>query len=446
MIIFIVFILLIIGIGIFLYMYYSRESKLAEGIAYYDNDDYEKALEVLKSYIVAKPYDIRARKYLAELYLKQNEYILALKECIAITVSSYATFKEKADAYAKMAEIYIEQGILDKATKVAVKGFKLEPKNAEIHYSLGKIYLLTDKLNSAIKEFNLVLSVDRTHIPARLKLAEIHFKNRNDIKAIFQYKKIIELEPNNKEAHFELAKLYYENGEYENAKNEIEKIKDRKGIEIDCDYILVNYYLKVKNKEKAKEIMEKAILGNDIKNEKLTSLRYELGVIYEEEGNFEGAYELYEKIKLDILRYRDIEKRMQKIKKVLFPEEHAKMVQQIDYNKLPTLEFEDLFYKVIDSLGYKEAKLIKKNRNLISIIAVEKFKTLLQGKYLIEMGRNFESVSRHEVEKFLIKIKDEGAKKGILISTSTFNDAAIKLLEEVSNLELVDKVNIYELA
>ncbi len=444
MYLFIGFFIVVVTVATFVYLYYSRETTLAEAIALYETNEFEKAADMFKNYSSARPSDIRPKKYLAEIYFKKKEYVTAIKECISITVSRSSTFREKANAYALMAEMYIEQGLNDKAAKVAIDGFRLDPKNPDIHYQLGVIYVKTEKYSHAIKEFNLVLSSDRTHIQARMMLADLHMRSRDEVKAIFQYKRILEINPNYNDARYKLAKIYYENGELPAAVSELDKITDITGIEIDYYYMLSNYYIKSKNKEKSKEILEKIVLGNEVKDEKLTFMRYELAVFYEEEGKYGEAFELYERIRADIPRYRDVNVRIQKINKVLFPEEHAKMIDSIDYNALANLEFEDLFYRLVDKLGYKETKLVLKNRNKVLIIAVEKFKTLLQGKYIIQMNRSFDKVMEGELFKFMEYIAEEKAAKAIFITTATFTDEAIKYSEKHENLQLLDKVNIYE--
>lgn len=446
MVLFISFSLILFVIIIFVYMYYSRESMLSEALLHYESGDIPKAVDLFKNFSLARPNDIRSKWNLAKIYAEEKEYVASLRECIAITISRYSTFREKAEAYALMARVYVAQGILEKAVKMALEGFRLDPKNKDIHYQLGRIYMASEKTVHAIKEFNLVLSVDRTNIPARLKLAEIHYSERNDIKAIFQYKRVLEIEPNNREARFRLSEIYYINGEFENCAKELEKITDISGIEIDYYYMLSNFYIKAQNQEKTKELLEKIVLVNDGKDDKLIFMRYELGLIYEREDKLEEAYRLYEKIKVDMPRYRDVDTKMHKLKKVLYPEEHAEIINKIDYNSLGSGEFEDLFYNVVNRLGYKVAKDLQKNRNKILIVAVEKFKTMLQGKILMQILRSFDSVSNTEVEKFIDRMKDEKGKKGILITTATFKDEAIRMVEGSGlSIDLLDKVNVFEI-
>ncbi len=121
MLLMIIFLIVFIMFLFFTYVYFSRETILSEAIAFYDNGDVEKALDSFRSYAMVKPMDLRAKKYLAQIHYEQGDYLPALKECISITVKKYATLKEKSDAYALMAEIYIAQEIYDKAVKTAVE-------------------------------------------------------------------------------------------------------------------------------------------------------------------------------------------------------------------------------------------------------------------------------------------------------------------------------------
>lgn len=429
------------------YIYFSRETIFSEAIAQYENGDLEKALDSFRSYSMVKPSDLRARKYLAKIHYQQGDYLPALKECITITVKRYATLKEKSDAYALMAEIYIAQGIYDKAVKTAVEGFKLDPKNPRVHYQLGRIYMITEKKEKAIKEFNLVLGSERGNIDARLYLAELREMKRDTVKASFQYKKVLEIDPNNLKARFNLGQLHYKEGNLQDAIGELLKIDEAqlKEEKLDYYYMLASYYLRTKEYADAKKWMEKAVFTLDKKEEKMIVMQYQLAKIYEEEEKLSEAYELYQLIKNNVTRYKDVGLRLKKLKKILYPEEHAKIIETIDYSSLTINDMEDLFHKIVEKLGYKEYKVLQKNRNKILIIAVEKFKTALQGKYLIQILRHFDAIGDGEIEKFKDRLINESCTKGICITTSTYTEGAIDLANDYEAIELLDKVSIFEI-
>ncbi|NLK62209.1 MAG: tetratricopeptide repeat protein [Fusobacteria bacterium] len=439
---------LILGMFIFfIYMYFSRESIIAEAILQYENGDLEKALENFKNYSVVKPYDIRSKKYLAKIHFEFLDYMLALKECVSITVSKFATLREKSDAFALMSEIYIAQEIYDKAAKMAIEGFRLEPKNPKIHMQLGNIYMLTDKKEKAITEYNMVLNTDRMNQEARFNLAKIHELKGDKVKAVFQYKKILEINPNNETARFSLGKLLYKDGNIKEAVDELLKLNESEFKEDILEYyfMLSNYYLKTKENETAKKYLEKAVFSIDKKDDKVTFMQYELALLYEEEENLDEAYRLYEEIRVNIPRYRDVDLRMKKLKKILFPEEHAKIIESIDYNSLTMNDLEDLFKKIVDKLGYKEFRNLQKNRNRILIIAVEKFKTALQGRFLIQILRNFDPVDAVEIEKLKTRMEEEKCVRAINLTTATYTEEALIFSNEEENIELLDKVSIFEL-
>ncbi|MGM0508737.1 MAG: restriction endonuclease [Fusobacteriota bacterium] len=440
-----IFLVLIILLIIFVYIYYSRESKLTEAIAFYENGDYNEALELLEVYSSAKPNSIEAKKYLSKIYNIQKSYTLAIKQAISIANSRYSTNKEKADAYAFVTSLHIKQENYEKAIAIAKKGFRLDPKNINLHYQLGILYMKNEKNYNAIKEFNLVLNKDRTHIDARMNLAKLHHELHHENKERYQYKRILEIDPTYDEARYKMAEVDYSNQKYNQVIERLEKIKevdeDRKD---DYYYMLVNSYIKTKNETNLRELLEKAVLGNDKKNEKVTFMRYELALIYEEEDMIEEAYNLYQKIRLDIPNYRDIKKRINRLKKTLHPEEYEKMISRIDYSSLATSDFKDLYYDVLKLMRYKEHTLIKDSRNVILSLCVEKFKSLLQGRYLIEMIKSPSGVTGGEVKKFYNEMIVNDADKGILISTSKFTEKALEIAKE-HDIELMDKINIFEL-
>ncbi|OQY09989.1 MAG: hypothetical protein B6I28_01935 [Fusobacteriia bacterium 4572_132] len=445
MIFLISFIITFIIIIIIVYTYYSRENKLVEAIAFYENGEKGRALELFKAYLATRPNDIKSKQYLAKIYYEEEEPLFAAKLLVSLTLSRYATDKEKADAYAFMAQIYDEQGKKEKAIQTAMKGFKLDPKNEKLHYQMGLIYIKNEKIDRAIKELNLVLHKNRLNLDARMSLAKLHEERGEEIKSIFQYKKILEINPSYEKASYKLGEIYYKKNDYKNASLYLEQIKEKeKSWEIDYYYMLINSYIKLHKMEKVKTELENIVLGNNEKNEKITFMRYELGNIYEMEGEKLKAYKLYEEITQDIPKYRDIITRMNKLKKELFPEEHAKMIEKIDYNNSSEIDFKELCYKIIGKLGYKEMKLIKDTRNKLLVLASEKFKTLLQGKYLIGITKSPTAITAGEVGKFISEFEGQEADRGIMVSTSTYTEQAIKLVKEYE-IELLDKVDIFEI-
>ncbi len=443
--IFMIFTLIFIGITISVYVYYGRENKLSEAITLYNDNEVEKAFELFKAYLTTKPNDIQAKQYLSKIYYEEEEYLLAAKLLVSLTMSRYATEKEKADAYGFITKIYAKQGKKEKAIQTAMKGFKLDPKNENLHYEMGLIYIQNDKINRAIKEFNLVLHKNRTNLDARMNLSKLHHEQGDEVKAIFQYKRILEINPNYEKASYKLGEIYYNNNDYRNSAKYFEEVKEvKKELKTNYYYMLINSYIKLQNSEKVKEQLENAVLGSDEKNDKITFMRYELAKIYEIEEKKEKAYNLYQEITQDIPKYRDIVTRINRLKKELYPEEHAKMIEKIDYNNTSEIDFKDLCYKMVSKMGYKEVKLIKDTRNKLLILAAEKFKTILQGKYIIEMTKSPNSITGGEVGKFIAEFKGQEADKGIMISTSTYTEQAIKQVKGYE-IELLDKVDIFEI-
>ena len=446
--IFLILIFFIFIGGIVTFLFFGKENKYELGVVNYNEGNYGAAKEAFSAYLIRKGYDPKPRFYLAKIALEDEEPLIALKHCISITVNRYATLKEKADAYAFMANIYREQEQSGKATKMAIEGFKLDPKNPSIHYQLGQIYVETDKYHNAVKEFNLVLSADRTHVPARLALAELHYNNKDEVKAIFQYKRILELDPNNVESSFNLAKIYYNNGDLVTSTKELEKIKEpSKELEMEYYFMLSNYYLKQNELERARELMEKVAYEPYGKSDKQLEIQYNLANIYFLRDEVEKADELYKIIKDENPRYKDIDIKLQKTRKILNPKEYQQMIDEVDYNALGAGEFEDLYYNLIHKIGYKEVKLEIRRRNEMTSIASERFKSILQGKYILSMIRALEPVGRDAIMKFKNILEENQAVRGILISTSTFTDSAISYAEEQdnANIDLMDKVNIFEM-
>lgn len=426
-------------------IFYSREIILKDGIEYYGKKDYDNAIEKFKTYLSIKKSDVVARIYLYKIYYERKKFIDCVRECIAVSSNLAASPIERAEATAILAEIYFNQNQTTKSANMVAEGFRNNPKNPKLHYVLGLIYLRAEKINSAIVSLNNVLANDRTNIPARLKLAEIHRNQGDIVKSVFQYKKVIELDNFNREARFNLAKIYFNDWDYARAATELAMIKDMSGIELEYNYMMAKYNIDIKDKDKAKDYLE--FLVNEIVSgdERISEAKYELGKIYQIEGKTQEAFDLYKTIKSSASYQKDIDRRMYELEKILNPSYFKEIMDKINYSSYSIQETEELFYKLIEKLGYKEVKILNRGKRGMSVIAVDRFRPAVNEKFLIHLERDVENTDIEKVQEFMATVKEEKVQFGIMISTELFTEEAMESIKNDERITLLDKVNIYEI-
>jgi tetratricopeptide (TPR) repeat protein len=117
-----------------------RQGDSRTALAYYHQE--------LKSYPTAATYHQIGRVYTKIGKLDSARY--AYQKSIAAD-SSFST------AYLRMAELYKQEGELDKALQYARQGLQKQPENLNYRYFLGSLLLLNNRLPEAVTELEAVI-------------------------------------------------------------------------------------------------------------------------------------------------------------------------------------------------------------------------------------------------------------------------------------------------
>lgn len=436
----IVFLLSLVIVTVF----FSRKVVFIEALELYNEGNVEEAFEKLRNYVITKKTDIKAKELLAKIYVEKKDYTNALKEYLSISLSRAAADHQKANAYAKMVEIYFNEKNYTKAIHSAGSGLKYNKENVEIYYYLGKIYMMMEKERRAVKMFNEALKFDKTHINSRMELAEFHVKEKNFVKARFQYKKILEIDPLNDDARYNLARIFYEEDELEEAASELEFLKDIEGKEYFYYKILAEYYLKVKNIDRAENVLEKMHKKLEIFNEMVLYIKYNLANIYEVKEKYEEALELYKEVKEKNARYKEVEERTQALMKMIAPEEFEATMEAINYNDVNYEQLNHIFTEMIEKMGMTIGYKIDDTNKSISAIVKEKYNMNNNSRYLVQINK-LEEITARDLQKFVNQFVEHKVENGIYITTGVYKEKAIEYSETIEGLELLDKVHIYDI-
>jgi tetratricopeptide (TPR) repeat protein len=428
---------------VYLMIFYGRQVIIGDAENFYKTGNIEKAIENLKNYKSTRPNDIKARLLLAKIYYEQGNKVESLKEYISVSLNKKATPEEKGDAYAMITKMYLEQKDYNKAIEYVINGLKVNNRNPLLFCYLGMIYGVMGKEAKAIRAFNEALTLDRSHILTRLELAKLHLKTKNKFKARFQLKKVIELDPFNDEAKYELAKIHYEEDELEDAAKLMEQLKEIEGREELYYTVLLKYYIEQDNLERQESIIKKMLELDDIFKAEKPSLLYDLGMIYEKQDEYEKALEYFKLVKEYNPRYKDIESRIQNIIKILNPEEYEKMIDGIDYGILELDDLLDLFKSVIEKLGLKLAYEIEESKDKIMAMAVDQYNP--KDKFLVQIMNIDRDITVRDLQLFVEQFEIHKVTNGIFITTKTYNEQAVTYAEALENVELLDKMHLYDL-
>ena len=435
--------LLLILIGTFIY--FGRKVVFIDALELYRKGQEEEALDKLKSYVMTKKNDIKAKELLAKIYMERGEAQNALKEYVGITLSSASNVFEKSFAYGAMVKIYFQEKNFTKAIAAAGSGLKYNKENVEIYYHLGKIYLIMDKERRAGRMFNEALKYDKMHLASRMELASMHIKEKNFTKARFQLKKILEADLENDEARYRLAEIYYAEDDLEEAALELENLKHIEGRENLYYRALSEYYLKIKNLERFQFILEKMLERQELFHDLKIWIQYNLANIYEMNEKYEEALDLYKAVKDKNARYKDVEERVKNLMKFLSPEEFKAILQEIDFSEMTHDDFVGTAKEMIDKMGMLFNYQIEESNKVFSAVISDKYSMSgTKTKYLFLMTRNPE-VNPRELQKFLDKMSDNKIDHGIYVTLGEYTESAIEFAGNIEGLEILDKVHVHDI-
>lgn len=436
---------IIICLSVFIVMliFFSRKVVFIDALDLYNKGQVEEAFDKLRTYVMSKKNDVRARELLAKIYLEKNDTTSAMREYISISMSRAATNIQKSSAFASMVELYFNEHNYAKAISAAGKGLKYNKENVKIYHYLGKIYMIMDKERRAVRMFNEALKYDKTNIESRRALAEYHVKEKNFVKARFQYKKILEIDNLDDDARYNLARIYYEEDELEEAAKELEFLHEEEGREYFTYKILSEYYLKVKNLDRAEYILEKMHERLDLFNDLILYIKYNLANVYEVKEKYEDALKLYKEVKEKNARYRDVEERAQTLMKMLEPEEFEAVMEAINYNDVNYEQLSHIFNEMVEKMGMAIAYKLEDTNRVLSAITRDRY-NMNGERFFVQLSKS-EEITARDLQKFVNQFGDYKVDNGIFITTGSYKEKAVEYAETIPGLEILDKIHIYDI-
>ena len=147
------------------------------GTAFLKNRLYKKAQESFQKIVELDPNQVEARVNLAQIFIKQGSESDAKKEFLTV------------------AEIYFQQGDLDKAQQASQKA--IEFKSIEAHYILGQILFRKKQFAESKTEFENLLRFKVSHVGALTNLGQVYLELNQLDKAQEQLTKAQKVEKDN---------------------------------------------------------------------------------------------------------------------------------------------------------------------------------------------------------------------------------------------------------
>ena len=303
---------------------YQRLGRIEEAL-----DRYKKALDI-------NPGDqesIKARKDLAaEAAIRGHGYAEAQSsmdlvkdksrarelELVDRVVKDEASIQETIDLIQKklqenpddrrlltrLGELHEQKGDLDQAQATFVKLSTLEPTNFDFKEHMGDL-----RLRVAEDELNRLEQEE----PDSASLAEAR-KNLLTLK-VSEYAWRTEAHPTDLPARFRFGEALLHVGRYDDAISEFQKTIQDPRKRLDSRVMMAHAFMKKGMLDMAASQLQKALDGAGEGTQRGMQIRYNLGVIYEQQGKMDEARVFFMQVYERDIQFRDVKERLESIEK-----------------------------------------------------------------------------------------------------------------------------------
>ena len=193
------------------------------GIALLLNKQYSEAVAVLKNTLVvtrANENTSRNPTEIADLKV-QSHYNLGLayyhndqtEKAVAAYQKAIQLNPNFADAYGGLGVIYWRTGNLDAAIRHCQKAIKIAPENIEFHQNLTRIYWQKGRYDAAAVGYKIILKLNPADENALHHLGLILLSKQEYDEAVSCFQKVLQINPDSALTHGALGVAYYKLGE-----------------------------------------------------------------------------------------------------------------------------------------------------------------------------------------------------------------------------------------
>jgi superkiller protein 3 len=174
---------------------------LALGLAYWDGNDYPRALEIFQRTVVVAPTSAEAHNWLGVALAEKADLVNA----IAMLNKAIALDPGYGRAYANLGSALAAKGDLVEAVAVFRKALALEPDSLAAHLNLGLALRDTGDLSGALVHLRRVAAGDPENPAIHYELGQTLRQNDDLIGAVAAFERALGLDPERRDAYYALG-------------------------------------------------------------------------------------------------------------------------------------------------------------------------------------------------------------------------------------------------
>ncbi|WP_297295316.1 tetratricopeptide repeat protein [uncultured Brachyspira sp.] len=411
----------------------SYPIKLKKIVQAYNEQNYDVAMREINTLDPKYKKDANILWMCANMYYKQQQYILAMASLQNMIDGAYFT-KELTELNVRefLAKIYEQTGNTKKAideydmiTKIRDQDYDSLYKAGSICYKYGEWVLAQKYLSSAAAQ-------NDSNPELLYMLAYCFYKIRSYHAAQQQIEKALALDSTNAEYHLLLGEILSSSRDFQNAIKELEiayesnEVSDKDAISLN----LANSYYELGNYSKAKEYYGQVLTKENIPNEKVVDERYRYAETLVKNKQFEAAVKQWEIIKSIRNIYLDVDQKLKTYSSIIANNAFRTALEMdiIEY-------LEKYFYRILTLNGYVVTEHTKKSDTLVFFVTIKKFGSEGQSyKSTFALDTSGYPMRQDTVDQFMEYARQYKSAHSFLISIGDF----------APNLKVDDTVMIIE--
>lgn len=398
----------------------------------------QNAIKIAKQLIAKDQKNYLAHYYLGKAYIKENRTELAIIEYK--NVNDNALFGEGINELtfrSEYSQLLLKYNQQNEALKNFLLLTKLDPRNAENFYQVGRIYEQQNRYDLALGFMQKCAMIDKKHAKAHAEIGLMLYRTKQFNEAKKEIDMAIRLSPETYTSYYYLGKILKDAKDLQGAIKAFEKaqrdpeLKQKAIIEHGSCYMIAG------RTDNALVDFQRAIeLDKDNSQQETLYARYFLAACYEKSRKIDKAIEQWEAIYKRNKTFRDVSAKLSEYKD-LQANDYLK-----DYLTCSNEEFPYICKNaVIKGLGLQVLTCDQKkwgcqitgvNKSDESWMAVRK------QVVFIRFYRDPEPVEEQQIHESLDEMKSLNSVKSFLFSSSGFNTAA-KRFAENRPVELIEK-------
>jgi len=175
------------------------------GIAYFNDHDYDKALQQFDQIIAALPNFEKPYYGRALILYRRGEFSKAKSDFEQVIKFNPNDYKP----YFYLGKVSISLNQFGEAKKYLKKASELNPDYSKIYVELGNIYFTQQQYRDAIPHYRRALELDPEDVEALQNLGESFYRTQVYYSAYSQFQNLLKIEPDNAAANFMLGITAY---------------------------------------------------------------------------------------------------------------------------------------------------------------------------------------------------------------------------------------------